>query len=225
MPNSMCVIILAAGVGKRMKTYGPKCTIEIGSNETVISRQIRLMKKSLPNYEILVVVGFQKAKVLKIIDVDFIENKKYEFTNTCVSVNIAIKNKKYSKILIVYGDIVFTNEIFLNMPNESWVAIDNEKNQRSNEVGINIVDDYVTHFSYGVSPKWGHVAMLMGKELLLYENITSNISSNKKFCFEIFNEIMECGGKFKTHSNKNWKMVEIDTSKDIDRAIKLTKRD
>ena len=95
MPNSMCVIILAAGVGKRMKTYGPKCTIEIGSNETVISRQIRLMKKSLPNYEILVVVGFQKAKVLKIIDVDFIENKKYEFTNTCVSVNIAIKNKKY----------------------------------------------------------------------------------------------------------------------------------
>ena len=178
MTNSMCVIILAAGVGKRMKTYGPKCTIEIGSNETVIGRQIRLMKKSLPNYNILVVVGFQKAKVLKLIDVDFIENKKYELTNTCVSVNIAIKNKKYSKILIVYGDIVFTNDIFLNMPNESWVAIDNEKNQRSNEVGINIIDDYVEHFSYGISPKWGHVAMLMGKELSLYESITDNISSN-----------------------------------------------
>ena len=73
----MCVIILAAGIGKRMKAYGPKCTIELNSNETVIGRQIRLMKKALPNYNIIVVVGFQKAKVLKIIDVEFIENKKY----------------------------------------------------------------------------------------------------------------------------------------------------
>lgn len=225
MNYNIGIIILAAGIGKRMNAYGPKSTIKISKNQTVIERQIKLIKKYFDVNNIVVVVGFQKSKVLKLINVKFVENKKYKTTNTSASVNIAFKNKEYSKVLIIYGDIVFTNEIFLNMPDESWVAVDNDNNQRSEEVGINIIDNHAIHFSYGINPKWGHIVMLTGKELSLYKYMIENIYAQKKFCFEIFNQIIDSGGKFKIHTNKKWKIVEIDTSKDINRAINLVQGD
>lgn len=227
MAHKLGVVILAAGLGKRMKAYGPKSAIGISSDQTVIGRQISIIQSCFPKYEITVIVGFQKDKVLEKIPslISYIENKSYESTNTSMSVNLALSRNNYSKLLIIYGDLVFTDDIFKEMPkNNSWIAIDNEKNQRSMEVGVNVVDNNVVHFSYGISPKWGHIAMLTGNELLLYKKITNNERSHKKFCFEIFNEIIDHSGIFKAHRNNNWKMVEIDTSKDIDRAKKLVKR-
>lgn len=227
MSHKLGVVILAAGLGKRMKAYGPKSSIEISSNQTVIGRQIDIIQQFFPKYEITVIVGFQKDKLIHEISpfISYIENKKYDSTNTSMSVNLALKKNNYSKLLIIYGDLVFTDDIFVNTPkNCSWIVVDNDKNQRSMEVGLNIVDGNAVHFSYGIFPKWGHIAMLCGNELKLYKEITNDIRSHKKFCFEIFNEIIDKNGVFKVHKNDNWKMVEIDTSKDIERAKKLAKR-
>jgi hypothetical protein len=48
--------------------------------------------------------------------------------------------------------------------------------------------------------------------------------SEKKFSFEILNDVIDMGGIIKPQINKKWKLVEIDTSKDIARAKKLVRR-
>ena len=48
--------------------------------------------------------------------------------------------------------------------------------------------------------------------------------SEKKFSFEILNDVIDMGGIIKPQINKKWKLVEIDTSKDIVRAKKLVRK-
>ena len=48
--------------------------------------------------------------------------------------------------------------------------------------------------------------------------------SEKKFSFEILNDVIDMGGIIKPQINKKWKLVEIDTSKDIARAKKLVRK-
>ena len=92
MINDMCIIIPVAGLGKRMKAYGPKASIRIDKDETVLSRQIKILRNFFPKSKIIVVCGFQKEKIFEIIDKDIVcvENKKYKNSNICLSIKIAL---------------------------------------------------------------------------------------------------------------------------------------
>lgn len=223
MTCDLSIIILSAGVPKRMKSCGPKSSIDLSKYDTVISRQIKIVKSIFPKSEIIVVVGFKKEKLLKIIPFNFkCVNNDYKTTNTTMSVKLALKKATASKILIIYGDLIFSGSIFKNMPlDQSWVAIDNQKNQRSSKVGVNIVDGQAINFSYGLTPKWGHIAMLLGKELEIYKKIIVKRASCNKFCFEIFNEIIDSSGSFIALQDNGWKLIEIDTPSDVIKAKKL----
>ena len=48
------VIIPAAGIGRRMKSYGPKPLIKIG-NSTIIKNQINLLQAYIPDINIVLV--------------------------------------------------------------------------------------------------------------------------------------------------------------------------
>ena len=224
MNNNMLIIIPSAGIGKRMRSHGPKATIQLNENETVISRQIDILKKTFPKSKIVVVVGFQKEKFENIKNAFVVENDEYENTNVSFSVNLALQKFNCNSALIIYGDLVFTKDIFINMPsNKSWICLDNQQNQRSNEVGINIVNNKAVYFSYGLQNKWGQIVFLKGFELESFKLIASKKNSKRKFCFELFNEIIDMNGEFECYINKKWKMVEIDTIKDISRAKKLSR--
>lgn len=227
MSNDLSIIIPVAGLGKRMKAYGPKAAIKISDDDTVLTRQIKIFKTIFPKANIIVICGFQKEKIHELIEdnAKCIENKRYKDSNICLSIKIGLDFLKNKKILIVNGDLVFSNEIFLNMPkNYSWAAIDTNLNQRSSEVGVNIVDNVITNFCYGLNPKWGHIMYLTGKEFEIFKELISKETSDKKFSFEILNDVIDLGGLIKPQINKKWKLVEIDTSKDISRAKKLARR-
>ena len=227
MTNDICIIIPVAGLGKRMKAYGPKASIRIDKEETVLSRQIKILRNFFPKSKIIVVCGFQKEKIFEIVDQDIVcvENKKYKSSNVCLSIKIALDKCHSKKILIVNGDLVFTGEIFNTMPkNSSWIAIDTNINQRSSEVGVNIVEGQITNFCYGLNPKWGQIVYLIGKEMEFFKKMIVLERSEKKFSFEILNDVIDMGGIIKPQINKKWKLVEIDTSKDIARAKKLIRR-
>lgn len=227
MTNDMCIIIPVAGLGKRMKAYGPKASIRINKDESVLSRQIKILRNFFPKSKIIVVCGFQKEKIFEIIDQDIscVENKKYKTSNICLSIKIALDKFTCKKVLIVNGDLVFTDEIFNSISkNSSWIAIDTNVGQRSSEVGVNIVEGKITNFCYGLNPKWGQIVYLVGKEIEIFKKLVSLKTSEKKFSFELLNDVIDMGGIIKPQINKKWKLVEIDTSKDINRAKKLARR-
>jgi choline kinase len=108
--DNLSIIIPAAGVGKRMRSYGPKSLIPLNHEETVISRQINLLKKLfLHHSEIIVVVGFESEKIIRNLPkwVKVIENENYATTNVARSIGMALRIASNNNVLIVYGDLVF----------------------------------------------------------------------------------------------------------------------
>ena len=59
---------------------------------------------------------------------------------------------------------------------------------------------------------------LNNQELDLFKKIIWSKNKDKKFCFEIINEVVNNGGKFKCIQDKDIKVIDIDTSKDLQKA-------
>jgi choline kinase len=219
----MCIIIPAAGIGKRMKSHGPKANIKIDEKNTVITRILSIIKKSFGKTETIVVLGFQKEKLLfQNNDPKVIVNKDFQNTNVSKSINIGISNSVSKDCLIIYGDIVFNKSIFSNFDfSESFILV--EKNsKRTSEVGVNVIDGYAEHFSYGICPKWAHIVFLKEKDKNIFLRISSDVKTDKWFGFEILNRMIDFGVKLKVKFIEE--IVEIDTYLDITKAKKFVKK-
>ena len=102
----MKCIILAAGLGKRIKNVTkkqPKCLIKI-NNETLLSRQIRLFR-SLNIKKITVIRGF-KADKISFNFVKYVFNKNFK-TNEQLDSLICAKKEFNQDILVTFADIIY----------------------------------------------------------------------------------------------------------------------
>src|SRR5688500_8684027 len=93
MHDKLIAIIPAGGCGHRMKSYGPKCLTSLGGGDTVLSRQLDILRKYNAETEIILVLGFEAEKVYKFVpsNVRVVENQLYEETNVAYSINIGLK--------------------------------------------------------------------------------------------------------------------------------------
>jgi len=220
----LAVVISAAGAGRRMKARGPKALIEIGGGETVLSRQIVFARKALPKAEIIVVVGYQKDRVIKVLpkDVGWVENSSHEDTNVARSLLVGVNHANAKKVILMCGDLVFGPDFLECLPEEGSAAIiDENQNHRSGEVGCNIDQERVCHFSYGVWPKWGQAVQLADKELDLYRRVASRNQSARWFAYEVLNGIIDAHGIIVPAYPDKTNLVEIDSTQDIERAKSL----
>lgn len=220
---SMCVIVPAAGIGKRMKSHGPKANIQIDKNNTVIDRIFSIINRNFEKTENIVVVGFQKEKLtFKNKSIKTVFNENFENTNVSKSINLGIINSSSKDCLVIYGDIVFDKNIFKNFDSSKsciWV----EKSQKRNsEIGINSENNIVEHFSYGIYPKWAHIVFLKEKDKNIFLSISNNQKTNKWFGFEILNKMIDMGVKFEIKTIEE--VVEIDTYLDINKAKKFVRK-
>ena len=77
---------------------------------------------------------------------------------------------------------------------------------------------YLEYMMFDLSNKWGQILYLTSKELTLFKKLLLNKYNDKKFCFEIVNQVINQGGKFKCIVNDKIKTKDIDTSKDLQKA-------
>ena len=90
---------------------------------------------------------------------------------------------------------------------------------KDEEVGCTVGENnYAVHLFYGKTPRWGQIMYLTGKELKQFRQIVWNSENNMRYGFEIINQIIDKGGRFKTRQTQKAKAVDIDTSKDIEIA-------
>lgn len=215
------IVISAAGVGRRMKSIGPKCLIKLSNRQTILSRQIKIFKKIFPNFNIVVVVGFQKEKIKDRFhgEVFFVDNDNYMDNNVGKSFLLALEEHKPKEAILVCGDLVFSKNIFNKCPmNSPWVMIDTNLEHRSSEVGCTIFETNVIHMSYGIWPKWAQIIYLKEKEILAYGMVLKNKKANRWFAFEFINEIISYGFSFVAFSPKKAKIVEVDTLQNLSEA-------
>ena len=58
------IIIPSAGMGKRMRSYGPKSLIKVTPDKNIIDNQIEIINKNFNNHEVILVCGFEADKLM-----------------------------------------------------------------------------------------------------------------------------------------------------------------
>ncbi len=222
--NDITVIIPAAGVAKRMKVHGAKSLIDLGYSDTILSRQLRIIRHVLPQAEIILVTGFEADKVYRFIpsDVKVVENHLHQETNVAYSISLGLKACINKRVLVVYGDLIFNKEALTSLSyTESEIVVDNCNRMKKWEVGLTHENGYAIQFCYDLPTKWAHIVYLQDKELELFKKYICNPEYKKFFGYEILNMILASGCKLRLCEAEPMRILEIDTINDLDGLSKL----
>lgn len=216
--NPLTVIIPAAGMGNRMKSYGPKCLLQANSKETILEKSISNIKKEYPYSDIIVVAGFESEKIIKSLpqSIRIVENKRYMDTNIGESIRLGINASANKNLLIVYGDLIYNIYSIRNLTSDGpCVVVDSKSRLKDNEVGATIVDDFVTNFAYGLPNKWSQIAYFEDESFEALKFLCSDKRKNKLYPFELFNIIINDGINIKAKEPKGMVIKEVDSLKDL----------
>ncbi len=209
------IIIPAAGLGKRMKTYGPKSLININETETILSRQIDSINDVFRKSEILVVGGYEYHKLSSDCkNVKFLYNDQFETTNVLYSISTGLNKAKTDKVLVIYGDLVF-NSACINLPFYKESAIVVSEGMKDEEVGCIYHNDYLENMFHKLPKKWAQITYFTGQELKFLKQICKEPQVKYWFGFEAINNILNRGGSFKVYSPEGAYAVDIDSSHDL----------
>jgi choline kinase len=209
--DPITIIIPTAGMGRRMKK-GPRALLDI-EGEKLISRQIRILKKIFPFSEIIVVLGYGADSIYEFIPpfVHCIENEFYESTNVSRSIALGLRASTTQKILIVYGDLVFSRTTFF-LPDHSSLFLD--KNGKNDSAGVNMEKQKIAHLSYASKIKWGHSIYLQGPEIDIFKKVCYNRENKKHYGHEIINMSIDLGAQFQGIYCAG-PLMELDTLSDL----------
>jgi len=192
--NQMSVVILAANMGYRVKSYGAKCLLENNSGVSLLNLQINNIRAVYPESEIIMTVGFEADKILKKIppNIRIIENQLYQDTNTVEEVRLSLNNILSGSVLFIQDDIMFNPTTLKKITKHgSAIIIDNGNNIPNENVGVTVVNNKATIFSYGLPTKWGQIVYLNDRDLIAFKNICSDRSKSKLYLHEALNLLLK----------------------------------
>ena len=209
-------IILAAGAGRGMACYGPKCLLTY-QNETVLDYQIKTIRNFDLNAEIIVVAGFHARRIIGKMDhrIRIIENVRYDETNSVESLRLALNACIPGNVYVIHGDIIFSPAALSPKKEECWVFVDDCGRIPKTEVGAVSVDGSVTNLSYGLKQGWGQIAYITYEHFEEAKKILSIIDKNSS-TFEFINKMIKRGVKFVPYKNNKCVLKEIGSIKDLE---------
>ena len=140
----MRAVILAAGRGSRLGKRYPKALTLLKDGKSILSHQIEGLCQYVKIRDIFVVVGYMKDLIMEAFpNLSYIDNDRYNATNTSQSLLIALNQLADENILWLNGDIVFDHRVIgrLLEYRKSCLAVntaqvgDEEIKYRTNEMG------------------------------------------------------------------------------------------
>jgi len=232
----MKAIILAAGVGKRLRPITdniPKCLINI-NGQFLIERYIKYLREFYVS-EIVIVVGYRKDMVIsslhrKIHDIKFIYNPDYKKGNV-TSLHMA-KKELNCDCIIMDADVYFEKKvlnILLNSYYKNCFLIDSNYSKTGEEMVAGILNNRVVAIDRGLNGKFDLLGEGVGFIKLSAESakklqeILSNYIYNRRFKSEYeecLNELVKFYN-FGYEKVNGLKWTEIDFESDIQIAEKI----
>ena len=126
----MKVVILTAGMGKRLGGKIPKPLTALVGDKTILDYQIENLQKFVSLEDILLVVGYKKEIILeKYPSITHVCNDNYAETNTSKSLLLALEEIDNDDVLWLNGDIYFDGSLLTKIigAKDSSVLVDNKK--------------------------------------------------------------------------------------------------
>lgn len=222
-PTKIDIVIPAAGLGKRMKSYGPKSLIKVKGDRTILDNQLKIFKKYLPNANIILVCGFQSNVLMNKSPDNLIkiENENYETTNVLRSIGMGLRACSHD-VLVVYGDLIFNDYCIANMNFNKSSMLTGDGLMDQSEVGcIANRKGVIENMMYDLDNKWGQITFFKGRELKMFKEVCWNPDHYNMFGFEAINRVISQGGNFLGCGHKRAKVIDIDTSKDLERVSEI----
>ncbi len=235
----MKALILNSGLGRRMgvlTSEHPKCMTELLNNETILSRQLKMIAENgikdvviTTGYFDEVLIDYCKSLNLP-LNITFVKNALYDSTNYIYSIYCA-KDKIYNEdIVLMHGDLVFSGDVFKNvinserncmtvsstaeLPEKDFKAVID--NDRVTKVGIEFFDNAAAAQAlYKIEKKdWN----------IWFDKIAEFCENNNRNCYaeNAFNEVSDKCEIF-TLDVKDALCNEIDDAKDYEFVLSRLK--
>jgi len=109
----MKFVILAAGKGTRLGMKEPKPLTELSNGKSIMENQMQVLSSNgVTQDQIIVVVGFMKESIMqRFPEVRFIENERYDETNTSKSLLKALNQINEEDVVWMNGDVVMDENV------------------------------------------------------------------------------------------------------------------
>lgn len=220
------IILLAAKANKKLRKCGAKPIIKISSRQTILQRQVSILKKYFNKFNLHLVVGFRQDEIIQHAHetynrINIIENKEYDNLNIAHSIKLGLQQTTRNNIMIMYGDLVFSRHIF-DKTNFciSNVFIENYKNLHNRSIGCIINNGQLQNMMWNIPDKWCQIAFFSKREAEILRQLDIN---SRHFTYQIINNMIENGGKFNAEKIKGH-IIDVDTTKDIKKANEICKK-
>ena len=222
--QEITIVIPCAGLGKRMKSYGPKPLIKI-KNRTIFEHQHKAIRETSKKFKIISVCGFESNKIMDELprEVIKVENENYQTTNVSRSIGMGLRATVSSSVLILYGDLVFNKKALESLDyNISCMSVSEGSYMEDREVGC-VVNNRgnLENMMYDLPLKWNQMLYLQGNDLDRFKKIVWDKKNSKLFGFEAINKLINRGCRIKCIEDPDALVTDIDTSKDLEKARKI----
>lgn len=149
----MKVLILNSGLGSRMGVLTkehPKCMTNIKDEETILSRQLRLIEQSGLK-DVVITTGYYDGVLCDYcnslglnLNYEFVLNNLYDKTNYIYSIYCARESLE-DDVILMHGDLVFSKEVFEKVlkSNESCMTVSSTLPLPEKDFKAVIEGDYV----------------------------------------------------------------------------------
>ena len=236
----MKAIILAAGVGKRLKdvTEDPKCLLNI-NGKALIQRYLEAFE-DLNIRDVRIVVGYKKEKIKEFVkkvnfdgEVEFVENGEYE-KGSVLSLWQGIKNIK-ADIILMDADVYFEREVLrklLDSPFKNCLVMDTTSENSGEEVMAGVRDGKIIALERGLKGdfdligEWvGFVKISKGGVEILKEIVKDVIGETDYKDYEEILPLLFEQVEFNYELVDCLKWIEIDFVEDLEKARRSLSND
>lgn len=218
----MKVVILAAGMGKRLGQNIPKALVEIKENVTIMDLQIKNLKRVVDLEDIIVVVGFKGNLITKKYrDLAYIYNDKYFDTNTAKSLLNGL-NKLNEDVLWLNGDIVFEPNLLslMDFNNGNLICV-NTRSVSEEEVKYSVdAKGYINKISKIVNNGLGEavgINFIKRKDISMFK-LCLKLCNNQDYFEKGIEIAIDKGIRFLPMNIQNNICIEIDFKEDLNKV-------
>ncbi|NOZ54660.1 MAG: phosphocholine cytidylyltransferase family protein [Gammaproteobacteria bacterium] len=220
-------IILLAGMGSRLGRPRPKSLTPLGNGETILSRQLRILKKF--DLDIVGVVGFKKDLIMEAApELLYCYNPNYDTTNTSKSLLYALSHFQYEDVLWLNGDVVFEPDVIkCVLASDSSAVAANTASVAEEEIKYTLnADGFIQQISKQVSPALGEalgINLIRQPFVKAFCNQLMQVDDNDYFERAMELLIEKEGNVFKPVDVTQYACIEVDFNEDLEVAKKLLK--
>lgn len=226
------LIILAAGLGSRLRPITlkkHKSLLNIGCNQTILSRLINQFKKKGIK-KILVVTGHMSSQIEKYLKknkIKFVYYKNFKDTNNLHTLWHINKHLVATDTIISFADLIFENKIIdlIITQKKNYLPIIDTTKVRKGTMGVEISKNYLKYIGRKNKKlaNGNFIGMMKIKKekikqfKLALKSVLKN--NEKKYYIEALNFLINKGEKINFLDIKKLNWLEVDTHEDYKKVL------